>query len=129
MLEFKVTLRVFSRELQLIEIEKKLGSPTKGFSIGDPFLHGRKNREETYWSLESSRDPHDSFESHLSEVIDFISNKESDLRCLQNTCKVDLFCMLSSNNGQGSAALPVSIISRLAKYNLDVTLDVYADYE
>ncbi len=125
MLEYKVTLRIFSKSCQLDELSTALGNPTKGYSIGDLFSRNRKKRELTFWSKESSTS--DNFESHLNEILSFIDLKESEMTKLKETCEFDLFCMLSSNNGQGTTELTPKVMRKIADYDLNLILDVYLD--
>jgi hypothetical protein len=127
MLEFKATLRIFSQGYTLVELTKILGDPTRGYSIGDSYSRNKKSREQTFWSLESSSLPTDDFESHLNDITSFVNSKEQDLVNLRNKCELDIFCMLSSDNGQGSATLPSQVLKKVSRYDLDIVLDVYAD--
>lgn len=124
MLEFKVTLRLSSKGYTLEEIKKVVGEPTKGFSIGDEYAAGKRRREFTLWSLESSKSSQDDFESHLQEVLAFLETKYPDIQQLSNY-EMDLFCMFSSDNGQGGALLTAVTMKKISSYNLNIVFDVY----
>lgn len=126
MLDTKVTLRVFSNCIDLLAIKEVLGEPSKGYSKGDSFSKGNKTRENSYWSLESSLNPSAKFESHVAEILNYIESKADVFSRMQNECEIDLFCMLSSDNGQGGFSLPVSLSEKLSEYRLDIVFDIYA---
>lgn len=129
MLKFKAQLRVWSKEYTLPEIEHFLGIPSKGHSIGDKYSRGRKVREESLWVLRSSLMGNETFEVHLNHLIEFLDAHAGVLSRLKQKCEMDLFCMLSSNNGQGTTVIPSNIMKTLAAYDLNLVLDVYVDDE
>lgn len=127
MLDTKVTLRVFSNCIDLLAMKEILGEPSKGYSKGDVFSKGNKARENSYWSLESSLSPSEKFESHVTEILNYFESKDDVFSRIKNECEVDLFCMLSSNNGQGGFSLPVSLSDKLSKQRLDIVFDIYSE--
>lgn len=129
MLRFKAQLRIWSKELTLQEIEKFLGVPSKGHSIGDEYSRRKRLREESLWVLKSSLVTNDTFEGHLSYLIDFLDTHADSLMHLKERCGMDFFCMLSSDNGQGTTAIPSKVMGKLAAYDLNLILDVYVDNE
>jgi len=128
-LDIKATLRVFSKVHPLPDLINTIGEPTSGFSIGDKFSKGRKSREHTYWSFDSSNiNPKNGFDEHLAEVLSFFELKKNQILKLRNEgCDVNIFCMLASDNGQGGATLSSETMSKLSEFNLDLIFDVYAD--
>lgn len=127
LLDFKVTLRVSSKNDTLSDLIKNLGEPTKGFSIDDLYSKGKRKREFTLWSLESSKQPSDDFDSHLGDILNFLDRRSSCISKLSCNCEMDLFCMFSSDNGQGGAVLSAATIKKLSSYELDLVFDVYAE--
>lgn len=127
MLEIKVTLRVFSETHSLSQLIDLLGKPTKGYSKGD--LHSResKARERSFWSFQAKVGENENFEFHIRNLVNFIEKNETVFTTLQNECEIDLFCMLSSNNGQGGFTFPFQLAGELAKYQLNVSFDIYAE--
>lgn len=128
-LDFRATLRVFSKTYTLPEISKLLGEPVSGFSIGDAFSKGKRKRDHTFWSFDSSHiDSKSEFSAHLTEILNFCdSNKDGLLKLKDDDCTMNVFCFFSSDNGQGGATLPAGIMHRLSGLNLDLIFDVYAD--
>ncbi len=127
MLELKVTLRISSKEHTLLDLERILGKPSNGYSKGDIYSRNKIKREQSLWALESSSLPNADFESHLNEIIDFLDNKKKKLSDLRGKCELDIFCMLSSDNGQGGAVLSSQVMKKISQYRLDIILDVYAE--
>ena len=129
MLKFKAGLRVWSKEYTLVQLEDVLGPSPSGHSIGDTYSRGKRKREETLWTLKSSLLKVDSFESHLNQLVDFLITNKSVLSDLRHKCEMDLFCMLKSDNGQGTTMLPYKLMKKLSDHKLDLILDVYVDDE
>jgi hypothetical protein len=128
MLETKITLRVVSTVRTLSELERTLGSPSRGFSKGDISRSSGKPREKTYWGWQSKSPRSAPFESHLQELLAFIDSIK-EFEQLQESCEVDVVCMLSTTNGQGGATLSYASLAALAALRLDLVLDVYGDSE
>lgn len=126
MLDIRVSLRVSSEVVSLKELERLLGRASSGHSKGDAFSRGSKKRSQTVWILESSRSPRENMEEHINEILCFIDGKKPEFTYLGSTCSFNLFCMLSSENGQGGAVLSPQILSRVSDYNLELVLDVYS---
>lgn len=125
MLDCKATLRVKSEVLTLADISSVLGKPTKGFTKGQEYGAAKKLREHTQWSLVVGEDDNLSLQECILKVIDFASDKR--LETLKGSCEVDIFCMLSSDNGQGSFTFDASIYERLVSAGLSITFDFYSD--
>ncbi|QEI11846.1 DUF4279 domain-containing protein [Cellvibrio japonicus] len=126
MLEVKATLRVFSEYYDLSQLNGFLGESTKGFSKGDSYSRD-KTREKSFWSFESKISPSEKFEIHIIDIINFFKEKEAIFSILYNQCEIDIFCMLSSNNGQGGFILSHQLADELSKRQLNIVFDVYAD--
>ncbi len=130
-LEIKATLRVFSEDYSLSELSKLLGKPSKGFSNGDKFSSGKKTRDISFWSFETTHvDPRESLDNHLSEIIQYVEGRtEAFSKLKKSNCKIDITCMLDSDNGQGGARLSINSMKCLSELGLDLSFDVYADCE
>ena len=71
-LEIRVTLRLYSKNHALSELVNILGEPSKGFSIGDTFSKGKKTREHTFWSFDSSNiSSKKCLDEHIKEILFF----------------------------------------------------------
>lgn len=125
MLESKATLRVSSDVLSLSELSNVLGTHGKGFSKGDCFLKGKRQRNHTQWSLTSNKSEQKPLEIQILGLLDFLSGK--DLSEIQSDIEVDLFCMLSSDNGQGSFSFSPELSARIGALGLSITFDFYSD--
>lgn len=120
-----------SRTRTLEFLTDKLGKPSKGFSQGDQYSSGGRirQREHTYWSFHSHNSDASSFDNQLTGVMKFMDENSDALSVLKSDCEIDIFCMLSSDNGQGGAALSADLLKRLSKYSVDVVFDMYASDE
>jgi hypothetical protein len=125
MLQFKVTLRLSSSEYSLEEFKRVLGEPTRGFSVGDEYSKGKRRREFTLWARESSKLPSDDFEVHLEDILCFLDDKYSAIAKSFSDYEIDLFCMFSTDNGQGGAVLSAGTMKKISSFGLDLIFDVY----
>ena len=66
-----------------------------------------------------------SMQSHVIKLLEFFLEK--DLSSIESDCKVDIFCMLSSDNGQGSFTFDKKIYEKLMNAGLSITFDFYSD--
>lgn len=124
MLECKATLRVKSESLSLIEISNVLGEATKGFTKGQEFGKADRLRQHTQWTLVAD-DGDCSMQACINKILEFYLAK--DLRSIESECDVDIFCMLSSDNGQGSFTLDTAIYKKLMDAGLSIIFDFYSD--
>jgi hypothetical protein len=130
MLEFRVTLRIFSNKINLKDISEQLQcKPCYGFSIGDKYARNRRTREQSLWTIESKLPSEDKLESHILEILDFVYEKQTVIAKLKLDCSMDLFCYLGTENGQGGAELSAELCGKISKWDLNITLDVHATSE
>ncbi|MBB1327389.1 DUF4279 domain-containing protein [Pseudoalteromonas sp. SR45-1] len=124
MLECKASLRVKSDSLSLEEIVYNLGEPTKGFSKGQEFGKVKKKRPHTQWML--TTDEESSMQEAIDQLLCFYLERSinSDLKA---KASIDIFCMISSDNGQGSFTIDSSLYEKLLKAGLKITFDFYSD--
>lgn len=125
MLECKATLRVKSDCLSLEEISGVLGKPTKGFSKGQEFGKAKKRRSHSQWML-TSNDDSCSLQGAIEELLHFYLESSLSADVKVNTT-IDIFCMVSSDNGQGSFTLDSNLYEMLSKAGLNITFDFYAE--
>lgn len=124
MLDCKATLRVKSETLVLKELVNVLGEPTQGFSKGQEFGKAKKIRPHTQWSLVSEINNSD-MQACILKILDFYN--EIDLNSIKRACDIDILCMVSSDNGQGSFVLEARIYQKLLDAGLNITFDFYSD--
>ncbi|UZJ45954.1 DUF4279 domain-containing protein [Marinimicrobium sp. C6131] len=129
MLELKATLRISSKELTLGELKKVLGDPTSGFSMGETFSRGAKKREFSYWAWELDPEIKVSLESHIRKILKILDAKQEQLSTIKNKVDVDIFCRLSSDNGQGGAVFSSNLVKLIEPHGIDVIFDLYMDPE
>jgi hypothetical protein len=124
MLEIRLALRVRSEILTLPGIVRLLGAPTSGYSIGDP-SNGGKSREQTLWKLESNLERTDRLDAHLSHLLTFCEKHSGQLEQIRKECTLDFSCQLSTENGQGGAAISIATLQRIAACEVALAFDVY----
>jgi len=124
-LNCKATLRVKSEQLNLEDISDVLGPPTSGFSKGDEYGKAKQLRKHTQWSFVACGEDNSPLQQHILTLLNFLSEKE--IASIRQKCDVDIFCMLSSNNGQGSFTIDRTIYEKLLTAGLPITFDFYAD--
>ncbi len=129
MLEIKATLRISSKCLTLDKLKQVLGQPTKGHSIGDNISRGNTKREFSYWGWELPPEKRVSLESHIGKLLKILDDKKESIDVIRDQIEIDIFCCLSSDNGQGGAIFSAGLIKLLELYNIDVVLDLYMDPE
>lgn len=126
MLDITLTLRVVSDSYSLHDLEKLLGKPTKGYSKGDIYSNGSKIRQKSYWALQSSLKPKDKFDAHFFELISFIEKNQEAFSVVKNESEVDLFCMLTAENGQGGLVISCELAKKVCLHSLNIVFDVYS---
>ena len=124
MFECKATLRVKSEVLSLMEISNVLGEPTKGFTKGQEFGKSKKLRPHTQWTLVTDEDGFP-IQACINKLLGFYLAQ--DLSTIESKIDVDIFCMLSSDNGQGSFTLDNTIYKKLLDAGISITFDFYSD--
>jgi hypothetical protein len=125
MLKIKATLRVFSKELTLEQLTQKLGEPTTGYSIGDEYARGKRIRKMSFWATRSSCSTDTTLECHIRQMLTFLDSKTQAFNTIKAKCEIDIFCLFSSDNGQGSALFTSKLAKLLWDHDIDVTLDTH----
>jgi hypothetical protein len=130
MLEIKVSLRIYTHGLGLDGVAAKFDCKEDfGYSEGNSIGCGEKKYySETMWGKNSSCDVSDSIDMHIIELLDWLEQRKSEYHDLASKVivKSDICCYLYTDNGQGGAAISSDVIKRLAIFDLDVVIDVYA---
>lgn len=125
MLTSKAMLRITSKSLGLNEITAYLGKPTKGYSKGEPFGKRNNLREHTQWMLSSNLSDSFPLGEHIDNLVEYY--KSSEHVKISNDIEIDLFCMLSSDNGQGGLLLSNKTLRNVAELGMSIVFDVYLD--
>jgi hypothetical protein len=128
-----LTFRIFSEELSLEEISRALGlEPTAARAKGE-LLSPRNPRsmraKANLWMLESGVAPTEALTSHLSAMLDVVEAKSATLQELSRQCKFDFFVGFSSENQQAGDVVKHAVLTRLAKWPIDLVLDLYPPSE
>lgn len=124
------TLRLYTDESSLDFISDAFeAKPTRAHLKGEP--QNRRNpegikRKESAWLYASPLPDDSELEDHISHLLGLLEKEPRTLESIRDRItSMDIFCMYSSENGQGSAVLDAKLIQRLAKQNIDVVFDLY----
>ena len=124
---FKAALRISSQTLEPKEIGEILGlSATRIHEKGS--LRSPRLTivwKDAFWSFSSPLSSRIEMGEHLKFLLDLLESKTEALKQLSENCKIDLFCGFSSGSGQGGFELDIVTLSRLAKLNIPIELDLY----
>lgn len=78
--------------------------------------------------LESTLPETSSLEEQIASVTKFLEQSRDGLSSIQDrVLGVDMFCLFSTNDGQGSIELSASLLRRLGNLGVDLVIDVYSD--
>ena len=84
--------------------------------------------EQSIWMLESTLPETSSLEEQIASVTKFLEQSRDGLSSIQDrVLGVDMFCLFSTNDGQGSIELSASLLRRLGNLGVDLVIDVYSD--
>lgn len=126
---FLATLRIRTSVKEPTLIDQALERTSTGFSpviLLDSQMR-RLPCEHNYWKL---RIGGDSGEEDLTALLEeFIVLMESSGKRLNRVAlyidKIDIICMVSSENGQGSICIKSEIMARLVNLDIDLVFDIY----
>lgn len=123
------TLRIHTTVLSLEDISAALRiEPSEAFAKGERMSLRNPSSavfEENLWSLDSWAEPRQPLEIHIQQLIDFLEQRLPEIKRLISDCDIDIFCMYSSENGQGGFTLAADVMKRLAAIPVDIVFDIY----
>lgn len=123
MLRAKATLRVFSSDMSLEDLNSILGVCTDGYSKGTNWRRG-KVREDSLW-MYSPNNTNRELEDLLGEIFDKLDGSWRRLVERSGEVSIDVFALIDSDNGQGSFSLSSGIMRRAAQKDIGIVFDVY----
>ncbi|GAA60737.1 hypothetical protein P20652_2603 [Pseudoalteromonas sp. BSi20652] len=68
-------------------------------------------------------------ESHLSKITTVLESKQKEILELKDELDVDIFCSLTSDNGQGGAVVTAELMNLLSPFQVNVVFDLYMEPE
>jgi hypothetical protein len=78
------------------------------------------------WLLESPLSEETELDQHIEWMVDLMEAKAAELQSVRATgFELDIFCMFSSQSGQGSAVLSAKLLGRLAVTGVELIIDLY----
>lgn len=123
-------IRISSLEVDPTFISTALGlAPTRQHLRGE--LRSPRNPnssifEQSVWVLESALPDNADLADHISSLVSVLESRKHQLNEIaRRTTGIDLFCMFSSENGQGSTQFTPVLLGRVAALNVDLTIDLY----
>ena len=125
----KASFRIFSATLDPDAISEVIGlSPSAQHRKGEPKSKRLPDVfwDENYWSYKSPLSEVSELHEHLNFLAEILEPKQKAIESIRHaTTGIDIFCMFSSENGQGSAEFDPLLLKRLAGLNIEVILDLY----
>ena len=130
MLEIRASLRIYTKGLSLSDVSDKFGYAYDfGHSEGDVIsTKTAKQHTETMWGKNSTCSTSENLDTHVTELLDWLDKTKSVFHEVVSkiNIKPNVFCFLSTENGQGGADISSKNMKRMSEYSLDLVLDVYA---
>ena len=127
--DVKASLRIYTKGYILDEVNKILGCDVDfGYSEGDLIrANNIKHYTETMWGKNSTHENSENIELHITELLDWLEQRKSEFINLASKAdiKSDIFCYLSSKNGQAGYVFSADLLKRITDFNLDLVLDIY----
>jgi uncharacterized protein DUF4279 len=126
----KASLRIFSDERDIQFLSKAFGViPSTQHLKGEPCSKRDLQSgafEQSVWIYESPLPDSSELHEHLTALLELLESRESAIESIRNRItSVDIFCMFSSENGQGSAEMSADLLRRLANQRIDLIIDLY----
>ena len=82
--------------------------------------------EKSVWLYDSSLPDSSALHEHLECLLKVIESNRVPLAGIRHRiAAMDIFCMFSSQHGQGSAVLDAELLRRLGELDIDVIIDLY----
>lgn len=123
-------VRIWTDEPSPEFIVKALGiAPSRQFLKGERMSSRNPDSavfERSLCIYESVLSDSHELHQHIRNVLDLLGSKLGALGPVRNQItRIDLFCMFSSESGQGSAELDSNLLSRIAGLGMDLIVDLY----
>jgi hypothetical protein len=126
----RASLRFFSGEPDPDFIAAALDAkPTRRICKGDLLSPRNRNGGRFEYSQCNFASPlPEGYElhEHIAWILDFLEGRRQPLDAIRaRVAHMDIFCMFSSESGQGAAALNANLLQRLAGQHIDLLIDLY----
>ena len=128
------SLRILTRETDLEFLSQALGvAASRQHLKGERRSKRNPNSsvyEESLWIYNSPLPDSSELHEHIDCILTLLESNRIVLDEIRaRIIVIDIFCMFSSENGQGSADLNAGLIKRLADQSLDLIIDLYPPSE
>lgn len=126
----QLSLRLFGDLLPVSTISAALRLPAKYIGIKDEPRQGNPKyaRHETnIWTHSSTDDARTPFEVQLEQLVAHLETVAEPLRNFLSIpgVEADLFLGFSSGSGQGGFSITPSLLQRIARLRIELTVDLY----
>ena len=109
-----------------VELQCKPTRERKKGSLKSPSHPDGTRYSENLWITESQLSEDVELESHIDAILKILErDMDATRRVVDFVESVDIFCMFSSENGQGSTTLGPGLLQRLASQGIHLTIDLY----
>jgi hypothetical protein len=125
--ESRCALRISSKTMSAEKIGHLVGvTPSKAYDASQPISRTNRNpRGISVVLFESGVRADASLEEHIAKVLHDFQPRTGELRSLRKECNIDLFCMYSSESGQGTCTLSSMVLRELANFDVSLIIDLY----
>lgn len=124
------SLRLYTHEKSISFISEALGCQPTAFRLADqPVYH--RNPEgpkftDSLWRFSSSLPDTEPLDEHVGYLCEFLRERMAALNAIgSRLCAKDIFCMFSSENGQGACAVSSDHMGVLAACGMELIIDLY----
>lgn len=87
---------------------------------------GSPKRADHIWILESGLDESTTLEEQIYFFVNFIEDKHTQFMELSTSCRIELFCGISVDNGQGMFTIKSNTLKKISKIPIDIVMDIYS---
>jgi len=127
--EYSAALRIFTAEAHTDFISEALHVRPSAVYLKGTSLGGRSskgpNRNESLWIYDSPLACSESLEKHILAVIKPLTEASGMDQIRNRIAALEIFCMFTSENGQGTVSLAPTLVSQLGALGIGFVLDTY----
>ena len=123
-------LRLFTREPDTSFIRDALGTEATHITVAGTPVSSRNpsgpKHEETIWILESGKSDECELSEHIAQICELIGSRSERLLSIRpRLIEADVFCMYSSEDGQGMCSIQSKHMKVLGAHEVDIVIDLY----
>lgn len=124
------SIRIFTREASVDFITEALGcQPARSRLIGQPVtlrVPDAPKYADSLWTFSSCLPETEPLNEHVGYLCEFLKDRDLALGAIRpRILASDVFCMFSSENGQGACAVSCEHLGILAACEMELVIDLY----